>query len=162
MARGSVILKEWIWKYSFGSYREANPPENISLMSQSPHTVFHPSPALTPSAQPQLYLGLGSSALWAPAFISLLRSMQGPPKWAEGCLSFGLNNHTMSHIFPLNGKAHLLGGSASSLTWTIIHPIHDEILSSSLLCTWIVSLFWRYSRLLLYFMSDISFSLPSA
>lgn len=29
------------------------------------------------------------------------RSAQGPPKWGEGWLSFGLNNYTTPHIFSL-------------------------------------------------------------
>lgn len=79
-----------------------------------------------------------------------------PPLRVEGCLCFGLNNDTTTPTFSLNSKAPPLPSrSSSSLALAIIQSI---IQFSALLSTWIVSLFWRYSGLVIYFLSDISFS----
>ena len=79
-----------------------------------------------------------------------------PPLRVEECLCFGLNNDTTPPTFSLNSKAPPLPTrSSSSLTLAIIQSI---IQFSALLSTWIVSLFWRYSGLVIYFLSDISFS----
>lgn len=93
----------------------------------------HSSPALTAQLGLRGNPGSGSPAWTLDRSLHLLlRSAQGPPTGAEGCLSFGLNNHTTPYIFSLNSKAHLLGGgNVSSLPWTSIHSILDEIFSSS-------------------------------
>lgn len=133
----------WVCEVGLGSAHE---PPSISL------------PWPNPSAQPQLYPG---SCSYPPETgLSRSRSAPGPPKWGEGCLSFGLNNYTTPLIFSLNSEAHLLGGRKHVLINMSHYSIHYYVLSSSLHvnCFFVLAVF-EVSHLLL---SILSFSFRDA
>lgn len=136
-----VLPRIFLWCHST-QVLSSSPPPGLSSAAPVGPLKFHLS---VPMCVSEVGLGSALEPHFSPAFIPALslgcvqaqvlppgprpsppsldqRLAQGPPKW-EGCLSFGLNNHTTPHIFSLNSKAHLLGGSTSSLAWTLIHSI---------------------------------------